>query len=243
MNADATIGSQHVCRSPDGEWALNGENGKLQHESKEVGFGVLETLLVERKLSYCESKDKAKFDIFHERYLLRVMLADGSKRIIYLYCDHSWDSSPATACGDPSTDHVTEHILLKPQYTYVLPDASAGAPPRSQMTYWNHNGSTTYLVANGSSREFFYERPRQGMLEAGAVRGALLFSGEMRDNAYGGTAYIFRGSCGQFPYQVSGPILDDGRRVVLRGQAPRINAQCQIVGYLTDTLEFTLIGR
>jgi hypothetical protein len=117
--------------------------------------------------------------------------------------------------------------------------AASNQPP----TFWNHNGSTMYLLVKGSSREFYYERPRMGILEAGARRGALLFSGEVMDNAYQGVAYVFKGFCGQFPYQVSGPILDGGRRVVLRGQAPRVNAECQITGYLTDVLEFSLIDR
>ena len=44
-----------------------------------------------------------------------------------------------------------------------------------ERTLWDHNGSVMYLIANGSSREFFYEKPRPGMVEAGAKK-ALSYS-------------------------------------------------------------------
>jgi hypothetical protein len=34
-----------------------------------------------------------------------------------------------------------------------------------EPTIWDHNGSVMYLVANGPSREFHYQKPRAGMLE------------------------------------------------------------------------------
>lgn len=113
---------------------------------------------------------------------------------------------------------------------------------QSVPSHWYHNGSTVFLVSNGRSREFFYWEPRPGLLQAGARRGAVLFSGTSDGDFYRGTAYIFNARCGAFPYDVNGPILDSYRRVVLRGSAPRIGANCQIVGYLNDVLEFTLSG-
>jgi hypothetical protein len=44
------------------------------------------------------------------------------------------------------------------------------APPES--TIWDHNGSVMYLVVNGSSREIYYQKPRPGMLDAGARPGS-----------------------------------------------------------------------
>jgi hypothetical protein len=106
---------------------------------------------------------------------------------------------------------------------------------------WEHNGSTVYLNADGSAREFRYEQPRSGMLWAGAHPGSLLFTGRSVNGRYVGTAYIFNSRCGQIPYEVSGPILDNYQRVVLRGQAPRLDATCNVVGYFTDTLEFSYL--
>ena len=106
---------------------------------------------------------------------------------------------------------------------------------------WDHNGSKMRLVRNGSSRKFFYETPRAEMLSVGARPGALLFAGEAIDQQYIGTALIFGSNCGQIPYQVSGPILDEYDKVVLQGQVPRIDGGCHLVGYRADTLEFTLL--
>ena len=57
------------------------------------------------------------------------------------------------------------------------------APPES--TIWDHNGSVMYLVVNGSSREIYYQKPRPGMLDAGARPGSVLFRGEVNtDNIW-----------------------------------------------------------
>jgi hypothetical protein len=57
-----------------------------------------------------------------------------------------------------------------------------------EPTIWDHNGSVVYLVANGQSREFYYQKPRAGMLDAGAHPGSLLFRGEIDNGKYSGTA-------------------------------------------------------
>ena len=93
------------------------------------------------------------------------------------------------------------------------------------------------LVTNGSSREFRYQKPRQGMLEAGARPGSVLFRGEVNNGQYLGTAYIFNSHCGPIPFEVKGPILDD-QRIVLTGQVPRVGQNCQTYGSYTSNLEF-----
>ena len=98
-----------------------------------------------------------------------------------------------------------------------------------------------YLVANGSSREFYYQKPRSGMLEAGAYPDFLLFRGQIDNGQFSGTAYLFNAHCGQVPFEVKGPVLDNGGRVVLTGQAPRVGRNCQASGYYTSTLEFRLL--
>src|SRR5205823_5413687 len=75
----------------------------------------------------------------------------------------------------------------------------------AEPTLWDHNGSVMYLVANGQSRELHYQKPRAGMLEAGARPDSLLFRGEIDKGQYFGTAYIFSPHCGQIPFQVKGP--------------------------------------
>jgi hypothetical protein len=122
--------------------------------------------------------------------------------------------------------------------------AKASAPLLDQAgSFWSHNGSIMALVSDGASRAFYYLKPRPGMIEAGAQKGSLLFSGETVHDTYKGTAVIYNKRCGQIPYEVSGPILENGRKVVLQGLAPRIDNNCTRTGYLNDTLEFTLLGR
>jgi hypothetical protein len=118
---------------------------------------------------------------------------------------------------------------------------SAQAQPQEVRTLWDHNGSVMYLIANGSSREFYYQKPRAGMLEAGAHPDALLFKGQINDGQISGTAYIFNAQCGQVPFEVKGPILDNGGRIMLTGQAPHVGRNCQAYGNYTSTLEFRLL--
>ena len=124
---------------------------------------------------------------------------------------------------------------------FVNTCAYAQAPDVSpERTTWDHNGSAMYLIANGSSREFFYDKPRPGMLEAGAKTGSLLFRGEVSKGQYSGTAYIFNLQCGQIPFNVKGAILDSGERILLTGQAPRLGRNCQVYGSYSTSLEFKL---
>jgi hypothetical protein len=79
------------------------------------------------------------------------------------------------------------------------------------------------------------------MLEAGAHPGDLLFKGQISDGQISGTAYIFNAQCGKVPFHVKGPILDNGGRIVLTGQAPRMGRNCQTYGDYASTLEFKLL--
>jgi hypothetical protein len=115
------------------------------------------------------------------------------------------------------------------------------ASPSAERTLWDHNGSIMYLIAIGSSRELHYQKPRPGMLEAGARPDDVLFKGEINDGQIAGTAYIFNAQCGPVPFRVKGPISDNGGRIVLTGQAPRIGRNCQTAGEYTSTLEFKLL--
>jgi hypothetical protein len=111
-------------------------------------------------------------------------------------------------------------------------------PASAEPTIWDHNGSVMYLVANGQSWEFHYQKPRAGMLDVGARPGSLLFRGEIDNGQYSGTAYIFSPHCGQIPFQVKGPISDNNERIILTGQAPRLGRNCRANESYTSNLEF-----
>lgn len=116
-------------------------------------------------------------------------------------------------------------------------------PDAVKSSRWSHNGSTVVLYAEGERRSFYYDRPRAGMIEAGARRGRLLFKGEIVGERYVGVAYVFSRICGPRSYAVDGPILDQHARVVLKGKAPRVDETCKVIGHADDELEFVLIGK
>jgi hypothetical protein len=138
-------------------------------------------------------------------------------------------------------------IALGATFTVTLQDGikecctSAHAQTQTaspEPTTWDHNGSVMYLVENGSSREFRYQKPRPGMLEAGARPGSLLFRGQVDNGQYAGTAYIFNPHCGAVSFQVKGSVLDNGERIMLTGQAPHVGRNCRTYGSYTNDLEF-----
>jgi hypothetical protein len=126
--------------------------------------------------------------------------------------------------------------------TGAVADAQAQTQTASaEPTIWDHNGSVMYLVANGQSREFHYQKPRAGMLEVGARPGTLLFRGEIDNGQYSGTAYIFNPHCGQIPFEVKGAIRDNDERIILTGQAPRLGRNCRANESSMSSLEFTRV--
>jgi len=130
-------------------------------------------------------------------------------------------------------------LLFLSMSVYAQPQ---DASPPAERTVWDHNGSIMYLLAIGSSRELHYQKPRPGMLEAGARPDDILFKGEIDDGQISGTAYIFNAQCGKVPFRVKGPVSDNGGKIVLTGQVPRIGRNCQTVGEYTSTLEFKLLN-
>src|SRR5262249_42775322 len=113
-------------------------------------------------------------------------------------------------------NHVGPWLVLA---VIWLDGGASAAYAEPEPTLWSHNGSVLYLVAKGNVREFYYKQPRPGMIQAGAYPGALLFRGRSISHQYSGTAFVFDSRCGQLPYQVDGPILDNYERKVLRGLA------------------------
>ena len=152
-------------------------------------------------------------------------------RLLLMFASPTWRTltkSVAFLCAIP-------HFLVV--IAFAQPQNAPSPPP----TLWDHNGSVMYLVENGASREFYYQKPRPGMLEAGAHPDSLLFRGQITDGHFSGTAFLFNANCGQVPFAVRGPILDNGERVVLTGQAPHVGRNCQASGEYTSTLEFKLL--
>ena len=126
----------------------------------------------------------------------------------------------------------------------------SGGPPPEEMhcpnsspksNLWKHNGSDMKLIAKGIKRRFVYEVPRDSLSAFGVEKGALLFEGARRGRTYDGTAYIFTRKCGKKSYHVIGKVAEDERSVTLKGQAPRVDAACNVT-YRDDVLIFTFQG-
>jgi hypothetical protein len=111
-------------------------------------------------------------------------------------------------------------------------------PARSQ-SLWDHNGSTVKLMAEGNSRKFYYEKPREGL---DVKSGTLLFSGTKEGSRYSGTVYIFSTKCGVTSYDVSGTVADDQLSVTMYGQAPRRNEHCGVVGQREEVIRFSFLS-
>ena len=141
----------------------------------------------------------------------------------------------AAAIALGATFTVTPQDGIKECCTSAHAQTQTASP---EPTIWDHNGSVMYLVENGSSREFRYQKPRPGMLEAGARPGSLLFRGQVDNGQYAGTAYIYNPHCGAIPFQIKGPVLDNDERTILSGQAPQAGRNCRIHGSYTSDLEF-----
>ena len=110
-------------------------------------------------------------------------------------------------------------------------------------SFWNHNGSVMRLVADNSERTFIYETPSQRMLNAGVVKGTVLFDGYKNGDMYFGTSTIFSKNCYQdITYKVSGHV-HNGPKVVLTGKRELYdtsNNKCEPTGKIvTDKLVFT----
>ena len=108
---------------------------------------------------------------------------------------------------------------------------------------WNHNGSIMRLSASGTARTIAYERPRQGMQQAGVRKSDVLFEGTRDGSAIKGLARIFSPACGVFKYEVTGLVTEGAGRIELIGFAPVLDNACRQVGTKRDLLVFEYVGR
>jgi hypothetical protein len=104
--------------------------------------------------------------------------------------------------------------------------------------YWSYDGSVLNSIAEGGAVKFFYVKPSAVLKAEGAKFGSILFEGKLADHKYVGTAYSFDGGCGRTPFQASGAIVDDNRRVELLGHRPRLDKSCKVVSNELDNLTF-----
>ena len=96
------------------------------------------------------------------------------------------------------------------------------------------------LLVNGNQRILIYIRFRKG-LEGLVEPGTVLFAGESESGRYKGKARRFSRGLPPIEYNVDGPILDGGNKVVLSGLAPIRNPDGSIKNVIADRLEFSYL--
>lgn len=113
--------------------------------------------------------------------------------------------------------------------------------PMPPGSYWAHNGSIVRLEASRTVRRFTFYKVSEPMAAIGAKAGSLRFEGHIAGETYAGEAILYTEKCGTFRYQVSGRIENNDERVVLTGQAPKLNSACREIGKRDLTLTFDFI--
>ncbi|MGI9408106.1 MAG: hypothetical protein ACR2O4_17145 [Hyphomicrobiaceae bacterium] len=225
----------HQCRTADGYYVI--DDGDLRRSEdggrSNIRYSVLSEKTLERHQGYCISNEPSsggqKYGFESKSYVMHIRFRDRGQSIkTFAICEMISDGLPAAYNCDKRVDGARKASI----------DPSS---PSGTSRTWNHNGSIMRLEADGTKRRFVYEKPRQALASRGVTPGIVLFEGERDGDEYRGASKIFSRSCGQLPYTVSGHVSNGDTRVTLRGRAPRVNADCDIVGYRNDKLVFDLV--
>jgi hypothetical protein len=146
-------------------------------------------------------------------------------------------TTTTTVTTSPAEREVA--VFIQPRAS--VPERLTVSESRLQIaSYWNHNGSTMGLLMNGNQRILIYIRVRkdlEGVIEPGTV----LFVGESENGRYTGKARRFSRGLPPIEYDVDGPILNGGNKVVLSGLAPIRNPNGSINNVIEDRLEFSYL--
>ncbi len=241
--ATPALASDYVntCRTADGAYEIQDEvlmrTGADASSGRQIDYKTLSTTILKRDTGYCLSNKAPgqKYVYESKSYVLRIAFMDYGRRMeTEAICEFAADGLPAAYTCDKQV--VTSSTADGKSASGAVSTAPAGS------NLWTHNGSLMRLVANGATRTFLYEKPREGMLNAGAEQGSVVFEGTRNGDAYSGTAYIFSKGCRPQGYAVSGDISDGERRITLYGQAPKVDDGCKVQGTKDDTLVFELQG-
>ncbi len=143
---------------------------------------------------------------------------------------------------EPSTFDLRTLATVSPLAS-AAPIALKRLDDDAASSFWSHNGSVVALIRKGKGRSFVYVKPREGLDRAGVARGSVFYEGATSDGrTYAGKAYAFSKQCGAASYAVSGTVSDDGKRIELRGEAPRFDGQCKPAATKIDVLAFDYLG-
>jgi hypothetical protein len=131
-----------------------------------------------------------------------------------------------------------KQVAAVPQAAAVHPVSHGNVNDAPTTEYWSYDGSVLNSITEGDAVKFFYVKPSPALKAEGAKFGTILFEGKLANQKYVGTAYSFGSGCGRIPFQASGAIVDDNRRIELLGHRPRLDKSCKIVRSELDNLTF-----
>ncbi|KQS75964.1 M23 family metallopeptidase [Rhizobium sp. Leaf383] len=127
----------------------------------------------------------------------------------------------------------------------VLADTPSSVSGMVFDNYWFHNCSIVGLVkAADGGRRMFFVRPRTDLATA-AAREAAVFRGRVFGDRYEGETIQFSKACGDFYYDVSGPVDPDRRGIRLSGARPVFASSggtCKKLEPEPSCLRFTYAG-
>ena len=246
----ATVGYagdySHTCRSVDGQYVMQDEvlqttEDERKGRTRSIRYKVQDKIVLSKTEGYCLSRGQ-RFRYGSSLYVLNINFLDqGLRTRVAMLCELAASGLPAAY--DCNKDVQTLNWKIARQSPPSSPDSAGNQSASTSPTggsIWDHNGSTMRLTAQGARRQIAYERPRSGMRKRGVRKGDVLFEGVRDGEIYSGTAYIFTRRCGKVGYDVLGTVRNNETQIVMRGNAPRLNASCKRVGSRPDKLVFSL---
>jgi hypothetical protein len=160
---------------------------------------------------------------------------------LFIVSEVSAQTTTTTTTTTVTTSPVQQQETVFIQPRGSVPERLTVAESRLQIaSYWNHNGSTMGLLINGNQRILIYIRLRKD-LEGFVEPGTVLFVGEAENGRYTGKARRFSRGLPPIEYDVDGPILDGGNKVVLSGLTPIRNPDGSLKNVIEDRLEFSYL--
>ncbi|MGI9571206.1 MAG: hypothetical protein ACR2PH_16055, partial [Desulfobulbia bacterium] len=239
----------HACSTPGGGYDYDHDSKILTVDSggrkRNVPYKLVNKITLSERTGFCESqKCNARFNFNSENYVTTLKITEHGVPIeINFICEVAASGLPAACNCDREV--IEKNRVLRPQYTELTDKPGSVSRPQPQpyniSSYWSHNGSSVTLSAQGSERIFRYHQPRSAMKRACSNPGDVVFDGQKKGNSYSGQASIFSCSCGKLTYPVSGTVSQKGTRIILSGEAPKRDGNCNIIDRRLQTLVFDYV--
>jgi hypothetical protein len=186
-------------------------------------------------------KDRIRIRLAKEKSEVLARNLREKATVIYLDPQLQPEAAPvAEAEDEPRPQHAA---VDGPPGTALTTAPAVTTPPASPtVSLWLHKGARMRLAAEGDRVRIEFEAPGEGLARLGVAGGTILFKGERAGPSFTGEALAFSPQCGARSFPVAGELTPDGRRLELRGQAPNLDAGCNVTGTRDEVLVFRTVG-